>query len=230
MTGRISFITACASLLLCAGVSLADTVIDFETDPGNGLTVENGYGAIPNMTTEYGTVTTIAGSDTPSPAHLAWFQAGAQNYGTPDTDTAAYGQVDLIVQAINQYSLTLTSFAIKHPTGYDALAEPVQVYDLNGMVPKLTLLQVAQTGTPGWTSPQTFTVGATSDLGFRIVFGNDLNVGVDDITFSVNQIPDPPSAVPLPLAGWGGLALFGIVGGLKARKKAPPAPAAAPAS
>ncbi|GGE25893.1 VPLPA-CTERM protein sorting domain-containing protein [Gemmobacter megaterium] len=65
-------------------------------------------------------------------------------------------------------------------------------------------------------------IGATSDTGFRILFGPDgYNAGINDITYSYARTGGPgPAPIPLPAAGWMLIAGLGGLVALRRRKTA----------
>ena len=225
MTGPIRFAGVFAVVLAMAGGAMGAT-IDFNSTPNGfgGFTFVANYGEVVDghFDTEYFTLNSSLVVVTSNLAADV-MQADA-NDGIARANGDAWAEVRLTPET--GYSLTLSSFVLKGNQESTRSVAEMRVYEIGSGSPSWT--GTVGAGSPsglssssGSFSPGPFS-GLASEAGFRVLLGTADDLAIDDITFSLAEIVEP-SAVPLPLAGWGALALLGIVGGMKAKKKSEPA-------
>lgn len=209
----------CLVLVGFAAPARADTVINFDD---LGAVIATDYGSTSQVNVAYGQSST--GPLTVNLGENYLYLEDGPYSGLTKVATAGKNKWGVVFLTPTQdpnpgasYAITLKSFDLGANT--DAANQNIRIYSGSELKYGGGPQQISGTTPTNWSG----LVTATEPIGISIWFGpsswtdNTLNyeVGIDNITFDIQEVP---AAVPLPLAGWGGLGLMGIVGWIRRRR------------
>lgn len=210
-----------AAVVLVAGPAAAATVVVALDD----LPALAPGGTVNNSTSIQGVLSPAFGSD--GPVTLDWNPTGltARDLlfwnGAYSGRSAAYcgtnsnsGDCTLDLTVASGFSITLEAFQLGGYSNADrTIAWSVEDLDTSATVGS------GSAGVSGQT-PFDQLVGASSDTGFRLIFGPDgYRGGLTEVTYSYAPRQGPgPSVIPLPAAGWLLLAALGGLAALSRRQ------------
>ena len=196
------FVAALASILL-AGQASATVVKIEDTGINDGVHIEQGtpgFGSSGPVTLDWGDPLGVDASSLRSYPLSGFSGRPGAWCGEASSATCV---LDITVDS--GFSVTLTSFFLG-VFGADMEVDysVVDLFD-NSLI--ISIANAIVTDANG----KVVDVNASSTVGFRIIFGNDWNVGINDITYdfaSISSVP-LPAALPLLGAGLAGLVLLG---------------------
>lgn len=202
-------------VVLAAPVSAA--TLDFSGDIcggscSNNALIDSDYGSVSGqLTVSYD----FNVNNPSSPSALRWY--GPDYSGLTGVAYGANGgRAEILFTPAAGFEVTITGFQLGAWPNTDRTSQ-VSVLDLDG-----TALFASPTLTIAGTTPSTFVGPWTSSSGLRIQWGPDaFNVGIDNITFSVQQVGGSGGVgvIPLPASLWllGG-GILALAGAGRARR------------
>jgi hypothetical protein len=176
------------TLLVLAAPAQAETIfLDFNLGLADLDPIPQTYGDGANVDATY-SVRLGFGSSPLHPAEVPYYWSTGYS-GTTDVSWTGFDTVwELFLEPTAGYQITLNSFSL-HSWEDGFYTDVWNVWDAD--------FNLLSSGVYASDSFTVFSPGVTSTNGIRLQFGPDpLNVGIDNISFDVSEIPPPPPPPP----------------------------------